>query len=125
MKVIIAGPHRGVWAIGIVEQAVILSGFDITEVVSGQAPGIDTLGEQWANERGIPVKPFPADWTRFGKAAGRIRNGEMAAYAEGLVAIRNGSPGTANMIALMKWKRLPHFVLDVDANATKMKTTGK
>lgn len=72
----------------------------ITEVVSGTARGIDKLGEQWAESKGIPVKRFPADWNGpHKKAAGFIRNEEMAAYAHGLIAIWDGkSNGTRDMI---------------------------
>jgi hypothetical protein len=74
-----------------------------TEVVSGQAPGVDTLGEQWAAERGIPVRPFPANWYpapgRLDRAAGPKRNQRMAEYADALVAVWDGkSRGTADMI---------------------------
>ena len=113
MKVIIAGPHKGIWHIEIVERAVQESGFVITEVVSGKAPGIDTLGELWAHQHGIPVQPFPADWTRYKKSAGRIRNAAMAEYADALIAIVNGSPGTANMIQLMHGKHKPYYKLEV------------
>ena len=47
MKVIIAG-SRGVEDYALVEEAVKQSGFDITEVVSGTARGVDLLGEHWA-----------------------------------------------------------------------------
>jgi len=116
MKVIIAGPHKGVWDIAIIERAVLESGFAITEVVSGRAPGIDTLGERWADKHGIPVQPFPAGWTRYGKkSAGRIRNAEMGAYAEALIAIDAGTPGTTNMIDIMKGLKKPYYALKVDS----------
>jgi hypothetical protein len=35
---------------------------NITEVVSGQARGADTLGVRWAQEKGIPFTEFPAEW---------------------------------------------------------------
>lgn len=71
----------------------------ITEVVSGKARGADTLGERWAKENGIPVKEFPAEWAEYGRAAGPIRNGQMAIYADQLVAfLAPNSKGTANMI---------------------------
>lgn len=71
----------------------------ITEVVSGCARGVDTLGERWAKEHGIPIKPFPADWKKYGKSAGPIRNKEMAKYADALIAIKHAvSAGTDNMI---------------------------
>lgn len=74
-------------------------GVPITEVVSGGCRGVDQLGEEWAKQHGIPLKRFPADWTAHGKAAGPIRNREMAAYADALIAIWDGeSRGTKNMI---------------------------
>jgi hypothetical protein len=89
--------------------------FPITEVVSGCARGIDTIGEEWAKERGIPVKRFPADWDKHGKAAGAIRNREMAEYAEALVAIWDGeSKGTKNMIQEADRRGLAVCVLEME-----------
>lgn len=68
----------------------------ITEVVSGGARGADTCGEMWATRTGKPVRRFPADWDKYGKSAGMIRNGEMAAYAEAVVLFPGGR-GTDNM----------------------------
>lgn len=65
----------------------------------GGADGADLLGERYAKERGYPIKRFDADWTKFGKAAGPIRNGKMAEYADYLIAFWDGkSTGTADMI---------------------------
>lgn len=73
---------------------------DIT-VVCGKARGADTLGEQYAKERGYAVAYFPADWDRYGKAAGFIRNEQMAQNADALVAFWDGkSRGTKSMIEL-------------------------
>ena len=69
----------------------------ITEVVTGRAKGADKGGEEWANGRHIKVTPFPADWDKHGKSAGPIRNGEMAKYADVLIAFPGGN-GTADMI---------------------------
>lgn len=68
----------------------------VTEVVSGAAPGADACGEAWAIANRIPVKLFPADWDKHGRAAGPIRNGLMAEYADG-VALFPGGRGTASM----------------------------
>ena len=71
---------------------------DIT-VVCGNAKGSDTLGEQYAKEHGYEVQYFPADWNRYGKVAGYIRNTTMAKNADALVAFWDGeSPGTKHMI---------------------------
>ena len=98
MKTIIAG-SRILRDPKLVEAAVKASGFHITEVVSGEAAGIDQLGEKWAAVNGLPVKRFVPKWKTHGKAAGPIRNRAMAEYAQALIAIWNGkSKGTENMI---------------------------
>lgn len=101
MKVIIAG-SRHIEDDTLVYRAINQSCFDITEVVSGTARGIDTLGEQWAKAHNIPCKRFPPDWDKHGKKAGILRNVEMAEYADALVAVWDGfSRGTAHMIDSM------------------------
>ena len=70
-----------------------------TSIVCGEARGADTLGRKYAEEHGIQVDSFPADWNRFGKQAGYIRNEEMACEADALVAFQvNNSLGTQHMI---------------------------
>ncbi len=68
----------------------------IEEVVSGGATGADECGEAWAKLHEIPVRRFPADWKANGKAAGPIRNKQMAEYADAL-ALFPGGRGTNNM----------------------------
>ncbi|MFA5195962.1 MAG: SLOG family protein [Bacteroidales bacterium] len=115
MKIIIAG-SREINEFILVQLAVAGSGFDITEVVSGTAKGVDKLGELWAFENDIPVKRFPADWKKYGKSAGYKRNEQMAEYADALIAIWDGkSPGTGHMISIAKMKNIPvyvHFIYD-------------
>ncbi|TAN03218.1 MAG: DUF4326 domain-containing protein [Rhodanobacteraceae bacterium] len=68
-------------------------------VVSGGAKGPDTAGEDWAVENRVDMRRYPADWTRYKKAAGPIRNQFMAWSASHLIAYWDGhSPGTKNMI---------------------------
>ena len=40
-------------------------------VISGHCRGADQLGERYAKESGTLLKVFPAEWTKYGKAAGR------------------------------------------------------
>lgn len=69
------------------------------EIVSGTAEGADKLGERFAEEFGYPVKRFPADWKLHGKAAGPIRNEQMAKYATDCICFWDGkSKGTRSMI---------------------------
>lgn len=65
--------------------------------------GADLLGETWAASIGASVRTFPANWAKFGKAAGPIRNAEMAEYADALIAFWDGkSDGTGDMIKKAK-----------------------
>lgn len=81
----------------------ILHNLEFVEIVSGTANGADNLGEKYAEEKGYPIKSFPADWDTHGKSAGYIRNKEMAEYADSLIAFWDGeSRGTRHMIALAK-----------------------
>jgi hypothetical protein len=71
-------------------------------VISGGARGADTLGEVWAAKNKHEFKRFPADWDKYGKKAGYIRNEQMANVADVLVAFWDGvSKGTSNMIDIM------------------------
>ena len=113
MKVIIAG-GRNITDYAYVEAAVKESGFNITEVVSCCARGADTLGEKYANNNGITIKKFPADWDTHGKRAGCIRNCQMGDYADALIAIWDGeSRGTKHMIDYATNKGLEVFVYRV------------
>jgi len=108
MRTIVAGPRRpGITYRFLCESLDKHLPPETSEIVSGHAFGVDTMGEQYAKERGIPVKKFPVfpeDWDRYGKSAGYRRNAMMAEYAEALVAFNNGSRGTGHMIRLMKEK---------------------
>lgn len=103
MKVIIAGsrnmPETDFY---LIEKAVKESGLEITEVVCGKARGADMLGWHWAHLNGVPVKEFPADWKRYGRAAGPIRNKQMAEYGDALIVfLYPGSKGSMNMLLQM------------------------
>lgn len=72
-------------------------------IVSGAAKGADALGERYARERGYKLQRYPANWEKYGRAAGPIRNEIMAQNADALIAYWDGrSPGTWNMIELAR-----------------------
>lgn len=73
----------------------------ISEVVCGTARGVDTLGKLWARRNHVPTHDFPAKWDLYGRhRAGKLRNEEMAVYANALIAVWDGSSpsGTEDMI---------------------------
>jgi hypothetical protein len=119
MRCIIAGT-REIEDMDLVVRAVHESRIRITEVVCGMARGVDMLGRMWGDERGIPVKYFPADWEQHGRAAGYKRNEAMAEYAQALVAVWDGrSKGTLNMIRLARKRKLRVYVLNLERERTR------
>jgi len=93
---------------------------EINEIVSGKAKGADTLGERYATEKEISIKGFPADWNKFGKGAGPIRNKQMAEYADVLIAFWDSkSKGTKSMINLAKKNDLEVHVIQYKKSSDK------
>lgn len=71
-----------------------------TTVVTGGAPGVDSLAHIAARDAGLHVEVYPADWNTYGKRAGVLRNQEMLDKGADLViAFWDGSsPGTFDMM---------------------------
>lgn len=117
MKVIVAG-SRTIEDYDEVVKAIKESQFTITELVSGNANGVDKLGERWAQVNGVPIKRFPvaaAQWRQWGKSAGYYRNVDMAQYADALILIWTGdSPGSAMMKRIARLMKMPIYEHVVD-----------
>lgn len=72
-----------------------------TVVVSGAARGVDTWAEEAAKAAGIATLIFHADWDGLGRRAGPIRNEQIIAAADEVVAFWDGtSRGTLNAVYL-------------------------
>lgn len=68
-------------------------------VVSGGCQGADRLAQEYAKNRGLRFEEYPADWAKYGKRAGYVRNKAMAEIGDILVAFPGGR-GTQMMIRL-------------------------
>jgi len=74
----------------------------VTMVLLGACPtGADQHAMRWAKYRNLGYKFFPADWDKHGRAAGPIRNRQMAEEGDYLVAFPGGR-GTQSMIGLAR-----------------------
>ena len=77
-------------------------------ILSGCAKGADSLGEQYARERGFKVEQHPAAWEQYGDAAGPIRNKEMTGEADAVIVFWDGkSKGSKSMINCAKEQGIP------------------
>lgn len=71
----------------------------IDTIISGCAPGADTLAIKYAKEMGIAIEKYPADWKNLGKAAGPLRNSKMVNEATWVIVFWDGkSRGTLDTI---------------------------
>jgi len=81
-------------------------------IISGTAGGVDTSGEHWALSHKHEILYMPADWNKYGKKAGHIRNNEMVNVPPDFAFVLwdGESHGTKGMIKLLATKRIPHLV---------------
>jgi hypothetical protein len=86
-----------------------------TTVISGGARGVDEAAEAMAYAIGLPVQSFPADWATHGKKAGILRNAEIVAAADEVVAFWDGiSAGTRSSIELAQKAGKPIRIIGQD-----------
>ena len=86
----------------------IKSGEEVV-IISGGARGADSLGERYAQERGLQCRVFPADWEKYGKRAGYLRNEKMAEIANACIAFPHAyseNKGTEHMIRIARQRNL-------------------
>lgn len=82
-------------------------------LIHGRARGADTLARLWAKDNGVPEEGFSAEWKKYGRAAGAIRNTRM--LKEGrptLVVAFPGGKGTTNMVRQAEKAGVP--VIEID-----------
>jgi hypothetical protein len=88
----------------------------IESLKEGCARGADRIAEEWAEDHGITPDHYPADWDRYGKAAGPIRNRHMLiekpdyvfAFHENI----KESKGTKDMVNLAVSAGIPTWLHD-------------
>jgi hypothetical protein len=88
------------------ELEVLRNNIPILMVVSGGCAGVDKNAIQWALQNNIPFEEYLADWNKYGKIAGYIRNEEMAKNSDGVILFPGGK-GTKLMEKISLRKKLP------------------
>jgi len=71
-----------------------------TVIIEGGARGADSIAQRYARSKGFQVETYKADWGKYNKAAGPIRNQQMLETGVDLVIAfqLNNSRGTKDMI---------------------------
>lgn len=85
-----------------------VSSFTIEAIIHGNARGADQGAGDWGKSEGCKVLAYPANWRKFGSAAGPIRNREMLEKSRpDIVIALPGGAGTANMVMQAKAVGVP------------------
>lgn len=110
MRVLVCGDRR--WRDKNTILTVLARLSDVDTVIEGEARGADTLAREVAEEYGISVLAFPANWNKYGRAAGPIRNKQMLDEGKPdlVIAFHNNiteSKGTKNMLSQARERGIP------------------
>ena len=82
---------------------------NVTEIVQGGATGVDNDAKIFALDSDLICVEFPADWYTYSRAAGPIRNHQMAKYADALLVFPGGI-GTQSMLKIARIHKLKIFI---------------
>ena len=100
MKVLITGGRKNAnLDLALDSIALLHDEVDIDYIVHGDAAGYDTLADNVANELGIDRFKVPANWVKYSKGAGSVRNKTMLdTFPIDIVLAFPGRNGTADMV---------------------------
>lgn len=89
-----------------------VKGKDEYIILSGGCNGADKIGEKYALEYGYKIEFHFADWSKYKRAAGPVRNREMAEQCDFLICFWNKkSRGTLSMIEEAKKLNKEIFIM--------------
>jgi hypothetical protein len=89
----------------------VITKLEPEKIIHGGCHGADELAHCIADTYGIYVEVFEANWTRYGKSAGPIRNREMLKHGRPDLVLAffdgNRTKGTMNMVKLATERHVP------------------
>ena len=84
------------------------NGRGISQIIAGGARGADSIAEMYAEQRNIKRRIFKANWDKFGKKAGYLRNVQMLKEGEPDIAVAfSGGKGTDMMVSILESADIP------------------
>lgn len=81
-------------------------------LIEGEARGVDSIAKAYAIEHNWSIESYPAEWDKYGKSAGYIRNDIMVKEADFVLVLWDGqSRGTKHDIDLCRRYNKPYFMV--------------
>ncbi|MDY6915880.1 MAG: SLOG family protein [Candidatus Cloacimonadota bacterium] len=63
---------------------------NLTKIISGAAPGTDSLARRYAIQNNIPLLEFPPDYAKNGAEAKHVRDRQIVDHSEKVLAFWDG-----------------------------------
>jgi len=83
-------------------------------IISGHSSGVDSMAERYAEDNGFELEIYPAEWKKYGRAAGPKRNKIMVERSDAVIAFwDNSSSGTKNLINCAEKCGKPVMIIDI------------
>jgi len=113
MRVLISGDRE--WTDYEIIHSILKKFGEGTVVIHGAARGADTLAGRAGEALGYEVLKFPAQWDKYGRAAGPIRNQQMIdeGKPDRIIAFHDdikSSKGTKDMLRRAKKANIRHLL---------------
>lgn len=93
----------------------VLQQLEVTKIIQGECKGADLLAKNVAIKLDWSIESFPANWSKYGKSAGPIRNKAMLfSKPDIVVAFHNNieiSKGTINMLNQAKAAKIQCYLV--------------
>jgi len=99
-----------------------LKNYNITEIVSGGAKGIDSLAKEVSTILNIPFTEFKPDYNEYGRIAPFIRNEQIVDHSDVIFAFWDGeSRGTQHTLKIAKRKKRPYKIFTINGFEDKLR----
>lgn len=82
-------------------------------IITGDASGVDEMARKFAKENNLELGVFNAEWQKYGKSAGPIRNTEIVKNSDIMIAFLGQGPGTKNAIKQMLAAGKPAIIIPI------------
>lgn len=90
-------------------------------IISGGARGADKFAELFAEQYNIELLIYKAEWDKYGRRAGMVRNLDLVKNADiAIIFWDKESSGTLNTISLIKEKGIPYLIIYFDKTTNKI-----
>lgn len=84
-------------------------------ILSGHCSGTDAMAEKYATQNNLELEIYPAEWKRYGKAAGPMRNRLMVENSDYVIAFWDGkSRGTKSLIGYAEKFKKPVSICNIN-----------